>query len=164
VSGLPGSGGGKPAPHLATAETTLLQHEGDLREVLALLRAAKELPDVILDRRRAEDLYPIIVEIRDTVNGILGDLSNTEWAEDGRHKFYRAFDRIVDVWTTYRYALVALRRAEKRADWSQQEGPTPVQVMASLESPRRHYISALEEYYAQLRGVIAAVDEVVASQ
>jgi hypothetical protein len=162
VSGLPGSSGGKPAPDLATAETTLHQRERDLRAVLARLRALKEPPDLILDPR-AKDLYPIIVEIRDAVDGILSYLTNTKWHEDNRHKFYEAFDRIVDAWTTYRYALVALERAEQRADWSQQKGPTPVQVMESLKSPRRHYISALEEYLIQLGVVIAAVKEVTAS-
>jgi hypothetical protein len=91
----------------------------------------------------------IALTCRDTVRDIKDYLCEEGWTEQNETGFRRAFEDLLDAWTTYQDAL----RFRSEARWD--EEPSPVQAMAALERPRRRYIGALDAYRTALSVVVS---------
>lgn len=82
---------------------------------------------------------------RDFVGAVNADLKAAGgWDDKKEEQLRQSFNRLADAWSTYRHVLGLLR------DAGYGEGPTPGQVMADLEAPRRRFIDALDAYHAHL--------------
>jgi len=93
---------------------------------------------------RAEHLYASAVLCRKVARQIAGQLRQAGWRKEDEELFSRAFENLADVWSTYKIILDDL----KRARWGGE--PSPDQVLAVLERPRRRYLAGLDAYRVQL--------------
>ncbi len=93
----------------------------------------------------AEYLFRAARWCRNFVVTATADLKAAGWEDIKEAQFTQSFRKLVDAWTTYRRVLGYL----PDADW-EGDGPTPGQVLADLEAPRRGFITALDAYRVQL--------------
>lgn len=97
-------------------------------------------PDEAGSDTLAAYLYSVALECLKTVQGFhAAGCKINNWGI-----LQRAFEDLIDVWSTYRKIL----SQGDTARWG--EEPSPDQIWAALERPRRRYIKALDKYLAQL--------------
>jgi hypothetical protein len=92
----------------------------------------------------AEHLYASAVLCRKVARRIAGQLHQAGWRMEDEELFFRAFENLADVWSTYKKILDYL----KRARWDGE--PSLDQVLIGLERPRRRYLAGLDAYRVQL--------------
>jgi hypothetical protein len=93
---------------------------------------------------QAEYLYAGAVQCRKMARRIAGELRQAGWRNEDEELFFRAFENLADVWSTYKRILDDLKRARWGGELS------PDQVLAGLERPRRRYLAKLDAYRVQL--------------
>jgi hypothetical protein len=141
-------------PSLADV-TAFQENARTIAIVLNAIREADQTPDMLetevpLDHNApdpvtwAEYLYTIAVVCMKTVRRIAGQLHKMGWRKEDEELFSRAFENLADVWSTYKGILGALEQAR----WGGE--PSPDQVLAGLERPRRKYLIGLDAYRVQL--------------
>jgi hypothetical protein len=101
---------------------------------------------------QAEYLYTIAVVCLKTMRRIARQLHKVGWGKEDEELFARAFENLADVWSTYKRILGDLERAR----WGGE--PSPDQVLAGLERPRRRYLTELDAYRVQLLVVLEYLD------
>jgi hypothetical protein len=119
---------------------------------LTSLAEAEQTADLLLEvesgkppTTEAEQLYTMARLCRKFVDEHTPALKAVSWKAE--KAFLRTFKKLYDTWTTYHGAL----ENRKIANWD--EGPTPGQVLADLEVPRRNFITALDAYWVELQTV-----------
>ena len=140
------SGAAQPAGRDFRANVTAIDN------VLSTLNKAEQTPDLLEQDAAemegvtlAEYLYTIARWCRDAVEATTDSLRTAGWAGGNEAQFMRSFWNLVDAWTTYHGVL----RYRQDADYTG-AGPTPGQVLADLQTPRRGFITALDAYRVQL--------------
>jgi hypothetical protein len=93
----------------------------------------------------AEYLFVKARWCRDFIVDTIASLRDKGWADSEEAQFEQAFWNLVDVWTTYRRVMSFLPGTGFGGD-----RPTPGQVLADLQAPRRAFIKALDIYRVQL--------------
>jgi hypothetical protein len=93
----------------------------------------------------AEYLFVKARWCRDFTADTIAILRDEGWEDSEEDHFEQAFWNLVDVWTTYRRVMGFLPGAGWGGD-----RPTPGQVLADLQAPRRAFIKALDTYHVQL--------------
>jgi hypothetical protein len=119
---------------------------------LTSLAEAEQTADLLLEvesgkppTTQAEQLYTMARLCRKFVDEHTPALKTARWNDD--KAFLETFKKLYDTWTTYHGAL----GNRKIQNWN--EGPTPGQVLADLERPRRNFITALDAYCVELQTV-----------
>lgn len=92
----------------------------------------------------AEHLYIGAVGCLKMAQRVAGQLHQAGWKKEDEELFSRAFENLADVWSTYKIILDDLKRARWGGD------PSPDQVLAGLERPRRRFLARLDAYRVQL--------------
>jgi len=152
-------------PSLADV-TAFQENTRKIAIVLNCIREADQTPDMLetdapLDHNApdpviwAEHLYTIAVVCLKTVRRIAGQLHKVGWRKEDEELFSRAFENLADAWSTYKGILGDL----KDARWGGE--PSPDQVLAGLERPRRKYLTELDVYRVQLLVVQEYLDRAV---
>ena len=164
------------APGISPANREVLKEGArQINEVLDILDEAEQTPALLdriieIDRQdplrersgaegkatrgkkipRAERLYLIALECRNTVRDIKENLYEAGWtAEENEGAFQQAFVGLIDAWTAYQGGLNYYHSAR----WDGE--PTPVQALTALGIPRRQYIIALDAYRTALNTVVS---------
>jgi hypothetical protein len=116
------------------------------------LAEAVQTADLLLETKsgkppstEAAQLYTMARFCRDFVNEHALALKAARWKDEA--SFLRTFKKLYDTWTTYHGVL------EYRDNVNWDDGPTPGQVLADLERPRRNFITALDAYRVELHAI-----------
>jgi hypothetical protein len=165
VTGQSGSGEGNPKSsqddEALRCANILHAKEQTIRAVLKDLDEAVRTADLLEEKQGtgdtpgggtvtiAADLYSVVRTCRNTVRQISGYLHEKGWSTDDKMRIEKAFGDLAVVWTTY-------KRVIDQLDYARWGGtPSPDQIWAALEDPRRRYISALKGYHGQLLLVLS---------
>lgn len=154
AAGDPNPASARPAPAAANLPTPeeFRAYVTVIDNVLRNLAAAERPAYLILEAEsgnplttEAEQLYTMARFCRNFVDEGAQALKIAGWKDEAA--FLRTFKKLYDTWTTY-HGVLAYRGTE---NWD--EGPTPGQVLADLEKPRRNFIAALDTYSVELQAV-----------
>lgn len=147
----------------------LCYFQGNVEEIAVALDAFRDGDQTldVLERNesnrlipQAEYLYTVAVLCLKTVREIATRLHQAGWGKEDEELFSRTFENLADVWPTYKRIFGSLECAR----WGGE--PSPDQILAALERPRRRYVTAMDAYRVQLLIVVEylrrAVDDVSA--
>jgi hypothetical protein len=127
--------------------------QGNVEEIAVALDAVRDGDQAldVLERNgpnrlipQAEYLYILAVLCLKIVREIAARLHQAGWGKEDEELFFRTFENLADVWPTYKRILGSLECAR----WGGE--PSPDQIFAALERPRRRYIIAMDSYRVQL--------------
>jgi hypothetical protein len=142
--------------NVAPSRSSLLDlgyFQGNVEEIAVALDAFRDGDQTldVLERNgpnrlisQAEYLYTLAVLCLKIVREIAARLHQAGWGKEDEELFLRTFENLADVWPTYKRILGSLECAR----WGGE--PSPDQIFAALERPRRRYIIAMDAYRVQL--------------
>jgi hypothetical protein len=128
--------------YVTAIDKTLNALEEAEQTAIQLLETESGAP---LATTQAAQLYTMARLCRNFVATHTPELKTAGWLNEAA--FLKTFKKLYDTWSTYHRVL------EYRRDMNWDEGPTPGQVLADLEVPRRKFVDALDAYRQQL-GVV----------
>ena len=169
----------KDPQHAAAVSASADYLKTRVRKIATLIKAldeAEQTPDQLLDIEipvdqagdggdtgtQAEYFFIIARECRNMTRTIKGVLREAGWTDNSELLLAQTFNALVDAWSTYKKLLSDL----SFASWGGQ--PSPDQVLAGLQTPRRNFIEALDAYLVQLlvvqQNVESAMNSMLASE